>query len=314
MDSPKKPLSACATPIERLSASVGGNEVFVKREDLLPFSFGGNKARKARLFFREIEKGDYTHVVTYGAGSSNHCRVVANLAAAHGLACVIVSPEDGYRETANSRLVRLFGAEIVKTPLDAVSATIDRVLEELRTSGKPYFIAGGGHGNVGTEAYVEAYREIAAYEAECGETFDYIFLPSGTGTTQAGLVCGAALAGQGRRKILGMSIARSNPRGGEVVAESVRQYLAAVEFQGEIPAVCFDDSYILGGYGKYNGAVLETVRELMVKEGIPANTTYTGKAFWAMEQFLKAHKIKNKRVLFLHTGGAPLFFDDLGEL
>ena len=35
------------------------NHLFIKREDLIPFSFGGNKARKAHLFFQEIEKGDY---------------------------------------------------------------------------------------------------------------------------------------------------------------------------------------------------------------------------------------------------------------
>ncbi|MDI9487229.1 MAG: 1-aminocyclopropane-1-carboxylate deaminase, partial [Bacillota bacterium] len=35
------------------------NEIYIKREDLLPFSFGGNKARKAQLFFDEIIKGNY---------------------------------------------------------------------------------------------------------------------------------------------------------------------------------------------------------------------------------------------------------------
>ena len=43
--------------------------------------------------------------------------------------------------------------------------------------------------------------------------------------------------------------------------------------------------------------------------GIPLDPTYTGKAFWGMLQYLKDHGIRGKRILFLHTGGTPLFFD-----
>ena len=53
------------------------NEIYLAREDLLPFSFGGNKARKAQYFFNDMDKSVDT-VVTYGSGSSNHCRIIAN--------------------------------------------------------------------------------------------------------------------------------------------------------------------------------------------------------------------------------------------
>ena len=70
------------------------NSLYVKREDMIPYSFGGNKARKAALFFEDIEKGDYDYVVTYGSSHSNHCRVVANMAAASGRKCVIIGPSE----------------------------------------------------------------------------------------------------------------------------------------------------------------------------------------------------------------------------
>ena len=41
-----------ATPIVFLD-SIDSNKYYVKRDDLIPFSFGGNKARKARLFFKK---------------------------------------------------------------------------------------------------------------------------------------------------------------------------------------------------------------------------------------------------------------------
>lgn len=301
------------TPIQQIDLSLNGNTFYVKRDDLLPFSFGGNKARKAMYFFRHIVSSGCDTVVTYGSSSSNHCRVVANACARYGLACWIVSPEEAYVETYNSRLVQQFGAHIVKTPLDCVSSTIDNLMQRLKTECKPYFIPGGGHGNIGTHAYVEAYREIVEYEQAKGVHFDYIFLASGTGTTQAGLVCGSALQQNECRSIVGISIARSNPRGGQVVQQSVEDYLASVNYDGEKPAVVFDDSYTCGGYGVYNDQIQECVDQMMRQEGIPLNRTYSGKAFWAMGEYIRSHEIHDQCVLFLHTGGSPLFFDDMGE-
>ena len=64
----------------------------------------------------------------------------------------------------------------------------------------------------------------AQYEKENDIHFDYIFLASGTGTTQAGLVCGQ-LMNKDDRRIVGISIARRNPRGKDVVIDSVKEYL-----------------------------------------------------------------------------------------
>ena len=302
-----------ATPIHKLSLDLRGNSFYVKRDDLLPFSFGGNKARKVSYFFAEILSGEYDTVVTYGSSSSNHCRVVANAAKANGLACYIVSPEENYIKTYNSVLVESFGARIVKAPLDAISATIDSLMDELRSRCKPYFIQGGGHGNPGTRAYVDAYREICDYEEKNGIYFDYVFHASGTGTTQAGLVCGAALAADEDRKIVGISIARSLPRGGEVVEESVRSYLDSVGYDGVMPKVIFDDSYICGGYGLFDEDIVRCINDVMDNDGIPLNRTYTGKAYRGMIEYVKKNGIEGKNILFIHTGGCPLFFDDMGE-
>lgn len=301
------------TPIQNLK-NLFNNEIFIKREDLLPFSFGGNKARKAKKIFDYIIKHEYEVVVTYGSSSSNHCRVVANLACKYGLGCYIVSPKEEYKETSNSKMIELFGAKIIKAPLERIKETIDCLMEELTRDKKAYFIQGGGHGNLGTEAYVEAYDEILDYEKENNVKFDYIFLASGTGATQAGLICGATLNNENSERIIGISIARKNPRGQAVIEESVRDYLESISYKGEVPNVIFDDSYICGGYGKYNNEILEIIKEILLKYGIPLNTTYTGKAFWGMKEYLQKHKIVGKRVLFIHTGGTPLFFDDLKEI
>lgn len=296
--------------IHPLSLSLNENEFYVKRDDLHPLCFGGNKARVVTHFFKDLLERGCDTVVTYGSSGSNHCRVVANMAVRYGLDCYIVTPQEKYQETYNSQLVRFFGAKVVKAPLDFISQMIDALLAKLSKTCKPYFIPGGGHGNLGTQAYVDAYDEICQYEKEAGFRFDYIFHASGTGTTQAGLICGAILHGDDSQKIIGISIARENPRGRQAVEEGVCSYLQAHGKEKEGVGIIFDDSYLCGGYACRDAAVDRCIVETLKRDGIPLDPTYTGKAFWGMQQYIQEKKIENSKILFIHTGGTPLFFDE----
>ena len=294
--------------------SISGNELFIKREDLIPFSFGGNKARKAELFFRTIDANGCDCVVTYGSGSSNHCRIVANECCRRNILCYIISPEEASEDTFNSQMMKLFNAKITTVPVSKVHETIENKLSELKASGrKPYFIEGGGHGNIGTEAYVQCYNEIREFEKEADIHFDYIFFASGTGTTHAGLVCGQILNSD-ERKIIGISIARKNPRGRDIVIDSIRSYLSdrAAEEQIQERTIFIDD--YTSGYGKDDRRVIETIETVLKKYGIPLDATYTGKAFMGMNEYIKKEQITGANILFIHTGGTPLFFDTLRKI
>ncbi len=301
------------TPIRKLG-EYSRNNLWIKREDLIPFSFGGNKARKALLFFQEIDKGCYDCVVTYGSGSSNHCRIVANECCRRKLECYIISPEEASEPTFNSQMMKLFGAYITVVPVDDVYDTIENKLTELRSRGKkPYFIPGGGHGNIGTEAYVQCYQEIKEQEKELGVYFDYIFFASGTGTTHAGLVCGQILNSD-ERQIVGISIARKNPRGRNAVLDSISSYLGEKADEAEIQEkTIFVDDYT-SGYGKDEKRVLDTIKMVLKNYGIPLDAAYTGKAFMGMGEYIDKEDIRNKDILFIHTGGTPLFFDTLRRI
>lgn len=299
------------TPILRMD-NYNQNELYIKRDDLIPFCFGGNKARKAVLFFDDIQDTRADCVVTYGSSSSNHCRTIANMAKKYGIPCYIISPLEVSEPTINSKLIDLFEAEVIRCTVSEVSNTIEEKLADLKLKGySPYFIAGGGHGNIGTQAYVNCYFEIVKYEKLTRLHFDYIFFTCGTGTTQAGLICGQLINGD-NRKIIGISNARRNPQGSQVVLACVNEYLSSFKR----PLVTMDnvtvvDDYVLEGYGSYNNEIVNTIKEVLMAEGIPLDTTYTGKAFWGMKEYIKLNKIVDKRILFIHTGGTPLFFDDL---
>lgn len=288
------------------------NNLFIKRDDLLPFSFGGNKARKAIYFLDDIKRTKSDCIITYGSNSSNHCRVIANLAASLKLKCIIISPEEDDEFTFNLQMLDCFGADVIRCAISNVSKTIENTVDEMKCQGyTPYFVMGGGHGNLGTQAYVDCFSEIMNYETDHNIQFDYIFHASGTGTTQAGLVCGGLL-NNSNTKIIGVSIARRNPKGRQIVIDSVNEYMASIgytdDYSGQVELI---DDYVLDGYGKYNTEIDQTIQNVLTVYGIPLNRTYTGKAFWGMGKFLEKENIENKNILFVHTGGTPLFFDYL---
>ncbi|MBQ6066714.1 MAG: pyridoxal-phosphate dependent enzyme [Clostridia bacterium] len=300
------------TPITFLGNEFG-NRLYVKREELYPVALGGNKARIAKPFFDEIDAGGYDSVVTYGSAGSNLCRVVAAMAAMQGLKCVAVMHGEDNDISLNLRLVRASGASTVFCPVGEVADTIEAVTEELRRKGRrPFFIPGGGYGAIGAQAYVDCFDEIDAYERRSGVAFDHIFLPSGTGTTQAGLVCGKLLR-NATCEIVGISIARERSRGESAVLECVRAYLAAKGIavpDGRMEkAVVFEDAYTGGGYGC--GDYAATTAYVYRKYALPLDNTYTGKAFYGMGQYLKERRTVERNVLFINTGGVPSFFEDL---
>jgi D-cysteine desulfhydrase len=304
------------TPIQALP-DINGCHVFMKREDLLPFSFGGNKVRIAEAFFEDMERKGADCMVGYGNARSNLSRALSAMARERGVPCLIISPddEDGSRtETFNSRLVRAAGAKIVPCAKTRVRETVERVLEECRADGRtPYYIYGGsdGRGNeaVPAEAYVKVAAEIAAQEKSLGLQFDRIYLALGTGMTQAGLMLGAALL-ERPWEIIGISIARPAERCRAVIRERLEAYRKEKDLpEPDLPEASVRDEYLLGGYGAWDEGVAETIRDMYGRFGIPLDPTYSGKAFRGMRSELEKDPLPGGNVLFLHTGGGPLFFD-----
>ena len=75
---PRRRYTEGRTPIEkltRLTDELGGPTIYVKRDDLLGLTSGGNKTRKLEFLVADaLEKGADT-LVTCGAVQSNHCRL-----------------------------------------------------------------------------------------------------------------------------------------------------------------------------------------------------------------------------------------------
>ncbi|RKD23240.1 hypothetical protein BEP19_12880 [Ammoniphilus oxalaticus] len=299
-----------------MNYSDGSNHYYIKRDDLLPFSFGGNKVRIAEQYFHDMKNKNCDCIIAYGNSRSNLCRVIANMSKSLKIPCFVISPSDdsgGHIETNNSRIVKALGAKMVYCNKKNISQTVKKVMDDCIQKGlNPYYIYGNifGKGNekVAVEAYATAYDEINEFESESGVTFDYIFHASGTGTTQAGLICGSLLYGD-NKKIVGISVARNASDNKEIIKHNISEYMNGKVYREK--DIYFEDKYVLGGYGNYNNEIINVINEMLSHDGISLDPTYTGKAFWGMTEYLKENSIGGKKILFIHTGGLPLFFDNI---
>ena len=299
-----------------------GNRLFVKRDDLLPFSFGGNKVRISECYLRDMREKKKNLMIGYGNNRSNLCRTLSNLCFSNGIPIWIVSPadENGSRSLSfNSALVAdVFHAKVIQCSKTDVAATIQNAMNEAERQGyAPYYINGDcfGHGNeaVPVQAYVDVYSEIEAQSVAMNCPFDHIFVTVGTGMTLAGLVCGQKISLRTKSSrspgITGISIARSR----ENAMSATNRYISAYfqEPQTQNAYDIFENSG--NGYGCYDEKTNLLIEDFLAKTGMPLDPNYTGKGFDGMLKVIKDKQIRESNILFIHTGGLPLFFDHLRE-
>ena len=277
----------------------------VFRDDLYPFLGGGNKGRKILAIEKDILIKGCDAIVTTGGIQSNHCRAAAVLAASRGWECTLVlhgSHEDFDAENGNALLMRVSGANIVFADPLQIGDEMDKAMDDYRLKGlEPYYIWGGGHTFDGGLAYIEAVRELKEYCTDNSWYPDYIFHASGTGSTQAGLLAGLDKYDLSS-KVVGISVARTRTRAEEVVGSFYNELTEHYSIKSTGRRVEVSDDYLFGGYEKYSSELLELSRSSIKTYGFALDTTYTGKAFIGMQDYIKKNQIEGN-VLFWHTGG-----------
>ena len=276
----------------------------VVRDDIYPFIGGGGKARKAVYYESFLREQGYDAVVTCGGIQSNHNRAIALMCAKNGWKChlCIQGTEDRFNaENGNALLDRLSGAKCeFINPIDTAFA-MDRAMARLEAEGfKPYYCHGGGHDLPGGIAFVDAVEELAKQI----DKPDYFFHASGTGSTQAGIVVGLDRVGWSDVKCIGVSVARQYERGRQVIidfANDLAEYYGMTERYDD--RILFNTDYLYGGYEQYTSEMDTYLKIVMRKSGLMFDTTYSGKAFYGMMDYINKHNIQDKKILFWHTGG-----------
>jgi len=301
-------------PVYLLHTDDRNNRFYILREDLLPFSFGGNKARIGAEYLADMQQKGGTHMVAYGNARSNLCRVLANLCAGAGVPITIIRPadDDGQQRAAfNGVLCDQLGARIVPCLKTHVAETVDAVLCAIRAEGGvPYYIYGDRFGKGNEAVPVRAYAK--AWPGLQLPPVDTVVLALGTGMTQAGILC-AQLDLPHAPKVLGISIARDEAAARAHVQAYADAYQQSVGDERRVDdgSIHICDQF-RSGYGQFGGKVAGTIRTAMARWGLPLDGTYTGKAFYGMMALCAQQGWQGRSVLFVHTGGTPLFFDAAG--
>jgi D-cysteine desulfhydrase len=277
------------------------------RDDLFPITGGGNKARKIIRILKEAESQGCNALVTTGGIQSNHARVTALTAAERGWRCRLILHGDKkelVQPKGNFLLMLLASAEIEIVQPSDIATAMRSAMDAFRSEGlTPYEIPGGGHSVAGAMAFVEAVEEVQQQCQRDGWQPDWVVLASGTGTTQAGLIVGFERLGW-QTRVLGVSVARKNPRGRDVVEQSCQEVRSHLAMTNRAQPIDFRDDWVGEGYEKAGPAVLSAIRTVAEMEGLILDPTYTGKAFAALLDLVRTGEIAEKsKVLFWHTGG-----------
>jgi D-cysteine desulfhydrase len=312
---PALPFVGAPTPVEplsRLSSVLGGGpRLFVKRDDAIPFAFGGNKVRKLAIVAADAIANGADTLITAGGIQSNHARATAAAAAKLGMRAVLVANGDApQKATANALLDRLLGAEVVYvSSRDERAPEMARVEQRLREEGRrPYVIPIGASIPLGALGFVVALVELLDQMPPP----DVIVHSTSSGGTQAGLVVACHLLGLSTR-VIGVSADVSSSELQTTVRAIARGVLDLLSVDaapfGRGTMVEVDDRFVGEGYGIPTDASREAIGLAARCEALLLDPVYTAKAMAGLIAYVRQQRFTEKQtVLFWHTGGQVALF------
>jgi len=319
---PRYPLLFGPSPVhrlERLTAYLGGAQIWAKREDCNSgLAYGGNKTRKLEYLIPDALAQGADTLVSIGGYQSNHTRQVAAVAAKVGLKAVLVQenwvnwPDSLNDRVGNILLSRIMGAEVRLDPSGFGIGFKDSWKQALADveagGGTPYAIpAGASDHRLGGLGFANWAYEVEQQERELGVFFDTIVVCSVTGSTHAGMVAG--FAGQDRpRRVIGIDASAKLQETRDQVERIAR---ATAELIGLGRDLRDDEITVLEGwagdeYGVPVQSTLDAIRLTGQLEGMIIDPVYEGKSMAGLIDLIRTGDIpKDSTVLYAHLGGQP---------
>jgi L-cysteate sulfo-lyase len=295
--------------LARLRDAIGMKaRLYAKRDDAIPFGFGGNKVRKLTLVAADAIAEGADSLITCGGVQSNHCRATAAVAAQLGLACHIVAngtkPE---RPSGNALLMEMYGAQLMYVgSREERAPAMNQLAASLRSAGGTASVVPlGASTPLGAMAIARGVDEMVSQ----GYTPDVIVHASSSGGTQAGLIAGCALYSP-KTRVVGISA--DDPA--SEIRDVVLRLVAGIETVLGIPAGSLggadrcdvDDTFVGEGYGVPSSESRVAQQMAARFEAIVTDHWYTAKAMAGLIHRARRGEFDDFRdVLFWHTGGQP---------
>lgn len=315
---PRRRYTPGKTPLEflpRFTQALGGPNIYIKRDDLLGLTSGGNKTRKLEFLVAEALNQGADTLITCGAIQSNHCRLTLSAAVKEGLQCRLVLEErvpQSYdpQASGNNFLFRLLGVEKIEVVPGGsdLMAAMRKQADDLAVQGrKGYIIPGGGSDPIGATGYVACAQELQEQLFEQGLIIDRLVVASGSTGTHAGLLTGFIGCNM-NIPIIGIGVSRDPQDQDPLVFDLAQKTAERVGVRQDIPrdtVTTFGD-YWRPQYSVPNKKMVEAVNMMAQTEGILLDPVYTGKTMAGLIDLCRTGYFKKgENVLFVHTGGSP---------
>jgi len=295
-----------------------GPEIYVKRDDEGGRGGGGNKLRKYERIIADAMNKQCNTLIIAGHYQSNAARELVAAACQLGLTAIVVCKEmipeqnPSFNKNGNALLMSLMDATIVAIDNEAdFDIEMAKVAEDVKLNGgKPYTIPFGGSNFLGSLGYVDCANEIInQFESISLEPPDYVFVPTGSGGTHAGLVSGFNMQNV-KTKVMGVSVLHNKSNAQKVVQSLTTEILGKLKGKGSSqPDIMVDDQFVGAGYGIPTEKGIEAIRLVAKLEALFLCPIYTGKAMAGLIHSIREGQITAKdRVVFLHTGGTPMVY------
>jgi D-cysteine desulfhydrase len=285
---------------------------YIKRDDFTGMELSGNKVRKLEYIMSEVVNLGYDTVITCGGPQSNHARTTSYLANQLGIDCHLVlaksKKELSYtgnyflNDLACSRLEWIDEEEFDESYLNKYMDELAR--EYLKYGKNAYCIPLGASNSLGNLGYMNCVKEIKN-QIPRGIKFDRIVVTVGSGGTYAGLLLGIKKF-MPDVKLTGINVRKEREYFIDYISKIANETIDEFDLElEEIHSSEIDiiDGYVGEGYRIPSDDEITFIKNIIKKEGIIFDPTYTGKAAYGFYKEVMKGRFKGETILFIHTGG-----------
>jgi len=274
------------TPIHDIAIKNYGNELWIKRDDLLHPVISGNKWRKLKYILNQALALESHTLISMGGAYSNHLHALAYIGHKLGLNTIGFIRGEQIKLTPTLKDMQDWGMV-----LNYISRTDYRSLRQYKNCYDfpdiqvgHYWIPEGG-------SQVLALQGVTELVGEIDIAFDHICVACGTGTTLAGII----KAVPDSVRVTGIAVLKN----ADFLVADVENLVGSHRNNWEI-----NNDYHFGGFAGINEELMTFINNFQLKHKIQLEPVYTGKLLYAIYDLMKKGFFKSSQcIVAVHTGG-----------
>ncbi|MFX0100913.1 MAG: 1-aminocyclopropane-1-carboxylate deaminase/D-cysteine desulfhydrase [Candidatus Hodarchaeota archaeon] len=311
------------TPVEKLeniSKNFPGYHVWIKRDDLTSTIYGGNKPRKFEFLFANALKKKKKEIITAGGIGTNHGLASTLFCDRLGLKSKLYLFDQPLTSDVQKKLLIYLNFDVKLHLIFSYFMLVIYGMGEAIAHPKSYLMLPGGSSlfglgtGLGGLGFVNAGFELKEQvDKSLIPEPDYIFIASASTGSAAGLILGCKMAGL-KTKVVSVQVSEpilTNPSAILSNIKKINKVIKKVDPKIENVKITYPEDFLFvkGFLGEKYGCVtehglkaIEMVKSKEGDKGFKLDTSYTGKAFAAMLDFMEKNPESNdKNVLFWNT-------------